>query len=147
MFNATCWFPQQHKYNKWLSVVNHNLSKLSVCSIKCDISCRQRCPASEVTASDVMPKWDCVALRGPWGSLWPARVINDQCQAISQTYGLLWGSTTCRNTSGDASNGLWIYVKPSALCAAPSGWLVDCFSRRACMSVRTSSTSAYVCVD
>lgn len=57
-----------------------------------------------------MPKWVCVALICPWGSLWPARVMSDHHQAISRTYGLPWGSTTCRNTCGDSSNGVWSHL-------------------------------------
>lgn len=102
-----------------------------------------------------MPKWDCVVLRGPWGSLWPARVMNDHHQAISRTYGLPWGSTTCRNTSGDASNGVWAH-----LCLRIYGTI---WTRRYCTRTismtrgvffppqmyiwRTLSTSAYVCMD
>lgn len=113
------------------------------------------------------PKWDCAALSCPWGSLWPAHVINDHHQAISLTYGLPWGSTTCRNTSGDASNGvctclcLWIYTKPSVLDAignTPSGWqdVFFFFVARVCVRtffqhlrvfVWTKRTSAHVSSD
>lgn len=103
-----------------------------------------------------MPKWVRVALICPWGSLWPARVMNDHHQAISRTYGLPWGSTTCRNTSGDSSNGVWWHL---FLCIYATIWTWRYCRRRTASMTRdvfflpemyiwcTFSTSEHVCVD
>lgn len=102
-----------------------------------------------------MPKWDCAALKGPWGSLWPACVMNDHHQAIIWTYGLPWGSTTCRNTSGDASNGvcahlcLWIYGTIWTWCYGSRTIRMtgSVFSLPQMYIWRTLTTSVCVCVD